>query len=288
MRTDYHFHPNLNERRPAKKLKAIWNAFEEHHLDAVVCAEHAFKDPAFAYRQVVKSKPKHMRTHVFPGAELVTGDGRAGVDVIAFAEHDWYDEHPRLLEPFTMNLKEMIGYLEASNLHWFIAHPTIMRTPLLSLYPTQEAMQEFLATVPAFEARNGTHLLIEYHCTNPFIRPFLRRVRDHLRASAEPTLDLYYKDGVHRFLAVGSDAHSPKDVGYSVEIPGKAQSRRHALELMTSNTNIQTIYLPNFNHSVRRLFHLGMTGLHESQMRRAGFRRSDAEESALVTAEEGA
>ncbi|MFA6039242.1 MAG: hypothetical protein WCV62_00745 [Candidatus Peribacteraceae bacterium] len=268
MKVDYHVHPNLPTRHPEKKLAKLWQAVERHRLDAFICAEHSFKDAPGAYRALVAAKPKHVRCQVFPGAELATSDGGGGVDVVAFAREDWYDEHPRLLEPFSMTLAETVRTLEASGLRWFIPHPTIMGTALRRQFPGQGEMREFLASVPAFEARNGTHLLIEHLCTHPLARPFLRGVRDRLRASAEPRLDLYFRE--HAFLAVGSDAHHPRDLGYCVEFPGRAAGRRHVFERLTRNTDIQTLHLPAFSYALPRLLATAGTAFHEWCMRKAG------------------
>ncbi len=284
MRADYHLHPNLHPKRPEKRLARLWKAIERHQLDAVVCAEHVFKDAPGAYRRFAAGKPKHLHCHVFPGAELVTRDGNAGVDVIAFAEHDWYDEHPRLLEPFTMTLRQMIGYLEASNLQWFIPHPVVITSPLKTLYPTQEEMQEFLAGVPAFEARNGCFVLTEHLCTFPVLHPFLRTFRNRLRESAEPVLQRYARE-THQFFAVGSDAHHPREVGYSVEVPGKAGSRAHVFRLLTTNTDLTTLYLPSFTNPIPRLLHAAATTLREWRMRKAGMRTTEQDWEDVVEVE---
>lgn len=268
MRADYHLHPNLPKGNACRRLKALWKGIERHKLDAVICAEHSFKNAPDAYRRFVAAKPKSLRCHVFPGAELVTSDPHGGVDVVAFAEEDWYDAHPLLLEPFSLTLPEMLRYLEASGLRWFIPHPMILGTPLRALFATQEEMRGFLARVPAFEARNGSHLLIEHLCTYPILRPFLKRFREKLRASAEPRVEAFFRS--HAFLAVGSDAHHPRELGYSVEVPGKAGSRSLAFERLVTNTDIKTLYLPSFSNPFPRLVAASLTAMHEWGMRKRG------------------
>ncbi|MEK7219007.1 MAG: hypothetical protein AAB728_06115 [Patescibacteria group bacterium] len=268
MKVDYHVHPNLPSRHPGKRLAKLWQAVERHGLDAFICAEHTFKDAPAAYRETLAARPKRVRCQVFPGAELATSDGRGGVDIVAFAEEDWYDEHPRLLEPFSMTLAETVRTLEASGLHWFIPHPTIMGSALRRMFPSQESMREFLSSVPAFEARNGTHLLIEHLCSHPLVRPFFGCLRERLRASAEPRLDLYFTS--HAFLAVGSDAHHPRDLGYCVEFPGGVLGRRLTFGRLTRNTDIQTLHLPNFSYALPRLLATAGTAFHEWCMRKTG------------------
>jgi len=284
MRADYHIHPNLPRRHPEQRLTAFWSAIEKHRLDAVICAEHSFKDAASAYRKVMAAKPKQMHCHVFPGAELVTSDPHGGVDVIAFAEEDWYDAHPRLLEPFSMTLTEMLRYLQASDLQYFIPHPLILGTSLRWLFRTQDDMKNFLATIPAFEARNGSPLLLAHLCTLfPLLHPLLRRFREKLSTSAEPQLELYY--GEHAFLAVGSDAHHPRELGFSVEIPGKADSRRFAFERLTHNTDVSRLSFPSFSNPFLRLLSFASTAFHEWGMRKRGRWEALREEEMLVAAE---
>lgn len=283
MRADYHIHPNLPRKHPEQRLTALWSAIEKHRLDAVVCAEHSFKDSAGAYRKMMAAKPKQMRCHVFPGAELVTSGPHGGVDVIAFAEEDWYDAHPHLLEPFSMTLTEMLRYLEASDLQYFMPHPLILGTSLRRLFRTQDEMIIFLATIPAFEARNGSPLLVDHLCTFlPVLHPILRNFREKLRTSAEPLLDLYFKE--HTFLAVGSDAHHPRELGFSVEIHGKTGNRRIAFERLTHNTDLKTLYLPSFSNPFPRLLSFASTAFHEWWMRKRGRLETLREEEVLVAA----
>lgn len=93
MKTDYHFHPNLQAKNPEKRLRHIWDAITANRLDAIICTEHAYKNAPNAYRRLVAAKPENARTHIFPGAELITNEGK-GIEIIAFAENDWYDHHP--------------------------------------------------------------------------------------------------------------------------------------------------------------------------------------------------
>jgi hypothetical protein len=267
MKVDYHLHPNLRGRNQAKRLRKLWNAIAEHHLDAVICAEHSFKNAPDAYRKLIASKPEGLRTHVFPGAELVAKDA-TGIDVIAFAEHDWYDDHPLLLEPYAMSLKQMLSYLENSDLQYFIPHPLIPTSPLKTLFGTGKKMQAFLASVPAFEAFNGCWLLFEHLCSFPMLRPVLRRTRNNLRRNARLPLQMYLHPS-HQFIAVGSDAHYPSEVGFCVDIPfTRLHCRSSVFQRITSNTDIQTIHFPRFHRALLRLLLMAWTTINEGRMRK--------------------
>jgi hypothetical protein len=267
MRVDYHVHPNLPARHPEHRLRLFWEAFGRHRLDAIVCAEHTFKDAPRAYRLLKSAQPKHSRTHVFPGAELVAKDHPRGIDVIAFGDHDWYDEHPRLLRPFSMTLDEMIRYLERTDLRFFIPHPLLTGTTLKRTFDSREDVVDFLGEIPAYEAFNGCHLLLEHLCAAPALRPFFGAFGKRLRAAAHPPLS--FPDQRHAFLAVGSDAHHPREIGFSVEIPGPLpRSSRDAFDRLTHNTDLTTLHFPRFSHVGPRLLSMLLTTLHEGRMRR--------------------
>lgn len=277
MKLDYHVHPNLYGKELLRRrlLAAIWKSFSKHELDAVICAEHSFKDAPDAYRSLIAARPKDARTQVFPGAELVASDGR-GVDVIAFADHDWYDDHRELLRPYGMTLAEMLRYLRASELHYFIPHPLLMGQALGEIYDTEESMEAFLTSVPAFEAFNSSFLLLEHLFQYPFVRPLLRSIRNKMRRSAQVDLETYKKDH-HRFLAIGSDAHHPWELGFCVEVPGERPATRSEIfRVLTSNTDIQTLHFPTFDRTIIRLIAMGWTTLNEAILRRISKRAAPA------------
>jgi hypothetical protein len=289
MRVDYHLHPNLQAKSTARRLRALWSAIDTHRLDAVVCAEHTFKNAPNAYRQLKRSQPKDSRTHVFPGAELTTSDGW-GIDVIAFADHDWYDQHPRLLEPFSMPLREMLSYLEQSDLQYFIPHPFIFKNPLQDLYGTDEEMKAFLQTVPAYEGFNACCLAIESVLRSRPLRKPCARVRANVRAHCQPKKELL-PERSWQFIAVGSDAHHPGDVGFSVEIPCPApRSRIEAFRRITQNTDISRLHAPPMRGALGKMIRGTWTTASEGAIRRyAKLRlalhsiRESEEESVLMT-----
>lgn len=268
MKADYHFHPNLHAKMPEKRLKRIWEALKSQDIDAIVCSEHVYKNAPDAYRQLLGAKPHDAKTHVFPGAELITKEGK-GIEIIAFAEHDWYDDHPKLLEPLTMSFKEMVDYLEASDLQWFIPHPFLLGNPLKKLYPGHEGLMEFLRTVPAYEIQNGCYLLLE-----EFYRMLPIRWFSHTQAAKFRDSVLLpphrVPDGKHRFIAVGSDAHHPRDIGFCVDIPTEkpVTDRSEAFRFLTNNTAVENIHIPFQAFSLRHLMYTGWTTFSESCMKR--------------------
>jgi len=256
--------PGKNSR---KRLREIWAAMEKHHIDAVICAEHTFKNAPNAYRRLVAAQPAHMRTHVFPGAELATKGG-PGIDIIAFGMDDWYDRHPRLLEPFSMSLRQMLSYLEQSELSYFVPHPYLIKNPLKEFYSTDEEMRTFLASVPAYEAFNGCYLNLENICRMPLLRRCMGRAI-RLMAEASHPSPHRLPARANRFIAVGSDAHHPRDIGLSVGIPcARPLNRRDVFTRLTGNTNIQDIRQPSAEPSLRSMLFMSWTALLETATRR--------------------
>lgn len=268
MKADYHFHPNLHAKQPEKRLRELWDAISANDLGAIICTEHAYKNAPTAYRQLVHAQPSNATTHVFPGAELITKDGK-GIEIIAFAEDDWYDEHPLILEPLTMSLAEMIAYLEASNLHWFIPHPFLRGNPLRRLFPDEDQMSDFLKRVPAIEIRNGCYLLLEkFFCSIPW--SLLKNCESGKLCESVQLTSSMIPCGKYDFLAVGSDAHHPRDIGFSVDIPthGNRPTREEAFRALVTNKTIDVVHIPPQCFSLRHLIYTGWTAFSEACMKR--------------------
>ena len=267
MRADYHFHPNLQAKRPEKRLQLIWDALQTQRLDAVICAEHTYKNAPSAYRKLMGAKPKSARTHVFPGAELISCEGK-GIEIIAFAEGDWYDDHPLILQPLTMCFADMVTYLEQSNLYWFIPHPFLLGNPLKRLFPSSKKMLDFLKHVPAFEAQNGCYLLLERFYRSLPWHWFSDTQATRFHNSVHLTTSLL-PNGEHQFLAIGSDAHHPRDIGFCVDIPTRGiYDRSKAFHMLVTNTAVDNVYVPSQTLSLRHLLYTAWTTYSESCMKR--------------------
>lgn len=267
MRVDYHFHPNLLSKNPERRLRALWRSIEHHQLDAMICTEHSYKNAPEAYRRVIAVKPAHARTHIFPGAELVTKEGK-GIDIIAFAEHDWYDDHPILLQPFALSLEEMIAYLKQSDLHYFIPHPYLTANPLKKVFSSTEKMKNFLASVAGYEICNGCYLQLEkFLCMFP-LNYFFKNLCRELHESAQP-LAKQLPESPRQFLAVGSDAHHPRELGVCIDIPCEKPSDRHCVfQTLIHNKTPATIHRHTHPFSLIRLLYMTWTAYSEGWMKK--------------------
>ncbi len=283
MKADYHFHPNLHCKRPEKRLTLIWQAFQHHELDAVICTEHTYKNAPDAYRQLVHSKPEAASTHVFPGVELISREGK-GIEIIAFAKEDWYDHHRQLLMPMTMGFGEIIDYLERSDLYWFIPHPFLIGNPLLRIFGNTNQLLNFLHYVPSIEVKNGC-----YEHLRSLIEALPLPIAIPLAIQLQKRSDLRFQlkdDHDYRFLAVGSDAHHPEDIGLHVDIPtqGNPICRESAFKILVTNCNVESIHLSPTSFSPRRLIHMCWTTFSESCMKRE-WRRYQNQHWAFNTAQ---
>lgn len=266
MKADYHFHPNLHAKNPDKRICSIWDAIIENDLDAVICTEHAYKNAPDAYRKLIAAKPFNSKTHIYPGVELITNEGK-GIEIIAFAKEDWYDDHPLILEPFAMNFSEMISYLQKSQLQWFIPHPFLPGNPLKKLFHDEDKMLSFLKQVPAFEMQNGCYLLLE-KLFRYLPWSWLHKVELKLRNSVQLSPSL--AQGNHNFFAIGSDAHHPQDIGLYVDIPTTKQqpNRKEAFLALITNKTIDNVHIPSQCFSLRHLLYTCWTTYSEWCMKR--------------------
>jgi len=243
LRADYHWHPNMLRGLAQKpRVKRSWDALTAAELDAVIATDHArMYHPADGYRRIADAMPASARTHVYPGLELATNDGMKGIEVVAFAEDDWYDDHPDLLKPHKMTLEEIIAYLHrAEDLHYFIPHPYLLFTALRRRYPSVPEMRRFLSTIRAYEVSNGCYDQILALLNNV---PYCDSVRDSLLTSARPTSGHLPEEHEPRFLAAGSDAHHPEDLGQvyvdiPVTHPAASLRRSQVFQVLTSNTDM--------------------------------------------------
>lgn len=278
VRVDYHVHPNLGKRPSKRRIQAFWKAFANVGLDAVVCTEHAFKDPVCAYRFLMAGRPQHASTQVYPGAELLSSEG---VDVIAFGQEDWYDDHVELLRPFGMTIHRMLAYLKESGLTYFIPHPFCPTTGIIRLCREPGDLAGMLLDWQGIEIANASVYQLSLLLTKAPIRFLVRRFRNRMALILK--LPAFYEAVAHAFYAVGSDAHHPAEVGPYIAFPAPEDCSRESLFLaMVTNTDISDVEL---SASVFHPFHLlrtGCTALREFVIKRELlFRRRFAPRAAL-------
>ncbi|MEM7012831.1 MAG: hypothetical protein AAF585_15255 [Verrucomicrobiota bacterium] len=239
---DYHFHPNFNFRAKQKRIiqrcERIWNAFELAELDVVICSEHAWKRPADSWHLLMKHKPKYARTILLPGVEVLTSEG---IDIVVFGHcPSWYaDTHlNECLEPFSTPLEQVINRVTAANdATGFIPHPyTAGKTGVIKHYG-REGSRDLAARLGAIETSNNA-FADTLTFTDNLIGEVFKKTQRKMVLTQQ--IDDEFSDDLDLdFVAVGSDAHCPKEIGYGVHLEHQRRDMKpsEAFQLMMTNKN---------------------------------------------------
>lgn len=211
LRIDYHFHPNLpaNNRLANKKCQEFWNRFGEKSINCVVVMEHSYKNPRRAYELMLKTKPNGF--FVFPGVEYIT---KEGIDVAIFSK-DCNIYKIKELKSFNLSFKEVINLAESNKgLFVFPVHPyTLGHTSVIKKLGYQQ-YKAYINKLGALEIANSTLDDVKC-CMNKLPFLFKSQLSNIAKTQNIPKTD--HPDNIN-FLAVGSDAHYPEDIGYCYEI----------------------------------------------------------------------
>jgi len=204
---DYHFHPNLpkGKKRAIKKCQKIWASYVKQNINTVIVTEHNFKNPERAFRLMKETKPEHC--NVFPGMEHVTEEG---IDVLIFHRDDSIYRCNELA-PFGLTLDETIKITEQNNYACCLAHPYSLAKSSAIKRLGHEKYFEYLNKICAVEISNSSFNNLINIVEKPFMkRIFKKKLSDIHNTKKLPESD--YPEKI-KFLAVGSDAHHPKEIG---------------------------------------------------------------------------
>ena len=225
---DYHFHPNLpkGKKRARVKCHKIWASYEKQNINTVIVTEHNFKNPERAFRIMKETKPEHC--HVFPGMEHVTEEG---IDVLIF-HRDETIYQCKSLAPFALSLEDTIKIAEENNYACCLAHPHSLAQSSIIKRLGHEKYFEYLNLICAVEISNASF----DNLVKIFEKPILRKIFKNKLINIYNTKKLPESDYPEKikFLAVGSDAHHPKQIGThcSIEVNGE-----DLFDRITSNIN---------------------------------------------------
>lgn len=239
---DYHFHPNYRfrarEKRTNRRSERIWDAFAAAELDVVICSEHAWKRPADSYHRLMAARPSHSRTILLPGVEVLTSEG---IDIVVFGHcPSWYEDTHlgECLEPYSTSLETVINRVSASeDATGFIPHPyTAGRTGVIKHYGRRHS-RVLASKLGAIETSNNAFAdtLSFTDLLGPLVFPNLQRKM----ILTQQIDDGFAGDLELNFVAVGSDAHCPKEVGYGVhiEVDERPATPADAWRAMMKNQN---------------------------------------------------
>lgn len=237
---DYHFHPNFNfrSRRIGRRSRRIWDAFERAELDIVICSEHCWKRPADSYHRLIDARPDEAQTMVLPGVEILTTEG---IDIVVFGHcPSWYEDTHlgECLEPFSTPLSEVIDrVVDSHDASGFIPHPyTAGQTGVIKHFG-REGSRDLAAKLGAIETSNNA-FADTLSFTNWLGPKMFPKTQEKMILTQQ--LDDNFADDLDlNFVAVGSDAHCPREIGYGVhlEVDSKPESAEEAFRAMMTNQN---------------------------------------------------
>ncbi len=264
---DYHFHPNFKFSRCLRRQsERIWRAFEAHRLDVVVVCEHSWKRPTESYHILEEFRTSGSRTWLLPGIEVLT---KEGLDVVVFGPcGSWYDEDrlTPLLEPYRAPIETVIRLVQDPEhpIRGFLPHPyTRGTTGTVDFYGREEA--KALATkLGGVEASNNCYddaLALSKTIGRRFFPvTYERMLRTH-------QIDEAFLDEVEvDFIAIGSDAHFPEEVGYGCLIdvacwPSCQQEVHHAMTTNRTREGVPRHFKPAWD----RMVHVGRSAVITAQ-----------------------
>lgn len=264
---DYHFHPNFKfGRNLRKQSEKIWKAFDQHKLDVVVISEHSWKRPTDSYHILEQYRTSGSKTRILPGIEVLTEEG---LDVVVFGScGSWYDEVrlAPLLEPYSAPIENVIRLVQDPDhpVRGFLPHPyTRGTTGAVDFYGREEA--KILASkLGGVEASNNCYddtLALSRHIGPKFFPATLERMqRTH-------QIDNEFLDEVEvDFIAIGSDAHFPEEVGYGclIDVAEMPETQEQAHQAITTNTTREGVPR-HFKPALDRVVHVSRSAIITAQ-----------------------
>jgi len=215
LRIDTHVHPNLklfSRTLTKRKARKMWKAFGDHHLDAVLIAEHAFKQPVQAFRALKRYRPSGVHTNLIPGVEALT---KEGVDVIIFSRDEYIFQQKDILTPYKLSFEELVSRIERDNrLYGVVTHPFALSATGMIAHFGVDRIRTSIKRLRFVERHNMCvwYLRIVFEWIR-LSRRFSRLYRS-FRSIEEIPQDIA-KAGI---VFGGSDAHHPWDIGSHLQI----------------------------------------------------------------------
>ncbi len=264
---DYHFHPNFNFARCLRKQSTkIWEAFDKHRLDVVVVSEHSWKRPTDSYHILEEFKKSGSKTRLLPGIEVLT---KEGLDVVVFGPcGSWYTESrlAPLLEPYHAPIESVIRLVQDPEhpVRGFLPHPYTRGTTGTVDYYGREEAKALATKLGGVEASNNC-----YDDTLALSRRIGRRFFPitYERMLKTHQIDEEFLDEVDiDFVAIGSDAHFPQEVGYGclIDVAEWPTTQEDIYQAMTTNTTREGVPR-QFKPAWDRVVHVSRSALITAQ-----------------------
>lgn len=213
---DYHFHPNFKfGANYKKKANKILDAFENVNLDIVIISEHAWKYPCESYNIMLKEcKQRELNIALIPGVETLTFEG---LDLIVFSTDTSFYKNlklKKLFKPYALKITEAIDLINNNNdIAGYFPHPFTRGTTGIVKYYGEDLARQLISKLRAVEGSNNS-----YGDFLKFLKPnHIKNFAPKLIKGMEDTQHIdknFLKSMSLDFIAIGSDAHSPKEIGY--------------------------------------------------------------------------
>lgn len=213
IRTDYHFHPNLprNIKRADKKCKYIWEQLAQKGIHVVLVTEHAYKNPKRAFEYMRRHKPDSL--YCFPWVECISQEG---VDIVVFSDSEKIYDYKEL-QSFWLPYRDIIDFVNSKDdLSAYVTHPHTLWLAWVIKKLGYDAYQESSQKLGAVEISNGgldnVYIFIEKFWLKKIFKNLSHKIN---KVKLLPRND--YPSTII-FLAAGSDAHYPEEIGNCYEI----------------------------------------------------------------------
>jgi len=262
IKVDMHFHPNLpkSDGKAIRKARDWWAAFKKAGIDAVIVVEHAYKDPARAYRILLETKPKKAKTEIFPGLEALTSEGN---DIVVFDETDKIFQHREICTPYELGTFQLIKKAKKAGYKCFVPHPFTPGTTGVMNNLGERKGKRAIALAGGVELHNDAFAPV---LNTPFL-PLPKNKLDKMRKVRDLPAHSYTKNGkcIVKFFAGGSDAHEPGDLdaGYLIAAPKKL-TRNAIFKAITNNK--KGIFMFSKKRSLRKNLGYILAGVYTSNI----------------------
>jgi hypothetical protein len=260
LRIDYHSHPNLSKINSIalKKCKKWWRFFEKNKINCVLITEHAYKNPRRAFEFMNKTKPKGF--FCFPGVECVT---KEGVDIVIFSNNPKIYKLKQLA-PLKTTYNEIIKLVCSKKyLYSYVTHPYTLGLTSVINKLGNKVYKDSVKKLGALEISNGAFDNLECFFRLFPLRFFFKSKLSKISLTKHIPKKDYPKP--IKFLAAGSDAHFPEDLGNHFEIntPSKTISENKVFQLLSKNKGKGRVVIKNKKLQLFLLIISGLTSAHE-------------------------
>lgn len=264
LKVDYHFHPNLSrfDFLADRKCQKWWTAVKSHKINCLLVTDHVYKNPRRAFAKIKQTCPADVI--IFPGMEYIT---KEGIDIIIFSNDEKIYDYPELQKPFFLDYDQTINFVQNhADLFSYVTHPfTLGKTSVLKKLG-EEKYFKYVEKLRSVEISNGAFenlvKLLKFFPFNLFSKRWL------WWTDRNQSLPKEYYPTHPIMLAVGSDAHLPKDLDLHAEFEVEKFDQREVFSALTSSVRPKIVYDNYDSLDVFSFFHDVCIVIHEYSIKK--------------------